>query len=76
MLCSTVNLGLLLRAAFLFTRSARFAVRHEFEVLFFNHVVASELTRGQVPVPDHRLHTLDSDSQPCGHLFSGKKIHA
>lgn len=64
MLCSTVNLELLLRAALLLARSARLAVCHEFEVLFFNHVVASELTGGQPPISNHSLHTLDGNTQP------------
>jgi hypothetical protein len=76
MLCSAVNLGLLLRSALLLVWSARFAVCHEFEVLFFNHVVTAELTGGQAAVPDHRLHTLDSDSQPRRYLFGSKQIHA
>jgi hypothetical protein len=75
MLCSTVNPGLLLGAALLLAWPARFAICHEFEILLFNYVVASELAGGQSAVPDHRLHALDSDSQPRRHLFGGKQIH-
>lgn len=58
MLYSTVKLGLLLRASLLLAGSTRLAVCHEFEVLLFNHVVTSEFTGRQAPVPNHRLHTL------------------